>query len=79
MKTSKVIWKQLKRGDLMQCGDMFSSFDPNTPEKQSGDSYNLQMQAIHICYYGKPAYDSQFSEGTLWRPVGVESVERVWL
>ena len=75
MKSAKVIWKQLPKGEPIQCGDMWARFDPNTPEKQSGHDYNLQMQAVHNDYYGTPAYEKQYDEGCLWRPVGIAKTE----
>lgn len=78
MKSAKVIWKQLVKGEPIQCGDMWARYDPNTPEKQTeGHDYNLQMQAIHTCYHGKPAYESQHDVGTIWRPVGIAKTETV--
>lgn len=74
MKTSKVIWKQLVKGEPIQFGDMFSRNDPNTPEKQSGHDYNLQMQAVHNDHYGEPAYATQYDEPNFlyfWKIWGV--------
>ncbi len=74
--TQKVIWRNLVKGELLQCGDMWSSHDPNTPERQSSiDNYNLQMQAVHTTYYGTPAYEKQYDNGSLWRPTGISKNE----
>lgn len=78
IKTSKVIWKKLASDDLIQCGDMISRNDPNTPEKQTGNDYNLQMQAVHVDCHGRSVYQtSSCDESCLWRPVGIVKTETI--
>jgi hypothetical protein len=50
-KIKRVHWLLLE-DEPLQLGDMQASEDPNTPEKQSDNGYNLQMQAVHISRFG---------------------------
>lgn len=70
----RVQYQQLKNEPL-QCGDMWASHNPNTPERQGEDSYNLQMQAVHQTAYGKRPCDNDpavnLGNGAYWRPIGI--------
>jgi hypothetical protein len=74
-KYHRVQWKKLHNepvgpGDMWVCHET----DPNTPERQSEDYYNLQMQAIHGSDHGTPAKDICRGNGDYWRPVGIVPV-----
>jgi hypothetical protein len=59
----------------LQCGDMWASVNPNTPERQGESEYNLQMKAVHPTSYGKRPSDNDpavnIGNGGYWRPVGI--------
>ena len=63
-------WRKLTSNDVLGPGDMWSSHDPNTPERQGEDNYNLQMQAVSFRSHGKlPGHNC--NNGWHWRPVGI--------
>lgn len=66
----KVQWVKLK-DESVGPGDMWSSVDPNQPERQAENGYNLQMQAVHPTEYGTPAEKVGHFSGDYWRPVGL--------
>lgn len=77
MKTTiqRVHWEPLITEPL-QCGDMWASHDPNTPEQQTGGGkYNLQMQAVSVDAYGLAPNSgdvrTNLGNGSYWRPVGI--------
>jgi hypothetical protein len=69
----KVQWVKLTDEPLGP-GDMWSSEDPNHPEKQggsSGEDYNLQMQAVEVDEYATPSNRIGMNCGAHWRPIGL--------
>src|SRR3954468_9221221 len=69
----KVQWVRLKT-ETLGPGDMWASTDPNTPERQGKTNYNLQMQAVHPQFYGKPP-GANCGNGWHWRPVSIVECE----
>lgn len=72
----RVQWRELGLDEPLQCGDMWASTDPNTPEKQTGGGgYNLQMQAVNTKCYGSSRNSDNDStnlgNGSHWRPIGI--------
>lgn len=63
----KITWTKLTT-EKLECGDFWASVDPNTPEKQAQNSYNLQMQAVHPSKYGEIASNVVVGNGAFWRP-----------
>lgn len=69
----KIWWKELTTEQLKP-GDFWASYDPNQPELQGQNNYNLQMQAIHPTNYGKPTNSVPLGRGGHWRPAGFVTV-----
>ena len=71
----KVRWVKL-HDEKVGPGDFWASnnHNPNEPERQGEDVYNLQMQAIHPNNYGTPAKNVPRGNGDYWRPVGIVDV-----
>lgn len=71
----RVVWEQVTDKPL-QCGDMWASRDPNTPGRQGGNDYNLQMQAVHTDAYGIAPCENNphvnLGNGAYWRPIGLK-------
>lgn len=81
MTTTQTIWRQLTADDKLQCGDFWASEDPNTPEKQTGEGYNLQMQAVSTSAYGDRPQDRAVPTcggRGYWRPVGFRKIDSVY-
>ena len=81
MTTTQTIWRKLTSDDTLRCGDFFSEEDPNTPEKQTGEGYNLQMQAVSTKHWGmnpSGSYAKPLGNRGYWRPVGFRKVESVY-
>lgn len=74
-KYRKVQWQKLHEEEVGP-GDFWASHntDPNTPEHQAENAYNLQMQAVHPNKYGTRAKDIPRGNGDYWRPVGITEV-----
>lgn len=69
-KNKKVVWVRLTN-EPVGVGDFWASTDPNTPERQGENTYNLQMQAAHPNNYGVAADKIGRGNGDYWRPHGL--------
>ncbi len=70
----RVAWVRLT-SEVVGVGDFWFSDDPNTPERQLGDRYNLQGQAVGTHCIGKPACTIGIGNGAFWRPTGLVPVK----
>ncbi|MDO8579527.1 MAG: hypothetical protein Q7R72_01495 [bacterium] len=69
-KQQKIAWIRLK-DEPVGPGDFWASYDPNTPERQGEQLFNLQLQATHPLNYGVPADKIGRGCGDYWRPIGL--------
>jgi hypothetical protein len=69
----KVSWIKMQ-DELLRAGDFWASHDPNTPERQGEDLFNLILHAVHPNNYGVPASKVGCNSGGHWRPVGLVDV-----
>jgi len=84
---TKIHWRRLKQGEVIQEGDYWASFDMNKPDfrrwverVESGIDKTVARQYIEIAdgtWIGQPNNDKKFRNlWAYWRPVGFETDEQ---